>query len=77
MTRVQLRVRHLVVHGSGAFDGETFVETLERDMLRRLGEGSRLSSETRATGNSSRPNPSHSTASDKGAAHAVVERLFN
>ena len=76
MTRVELKVRRLVVHGRERFDGEAFGDALRDEVSQRLRKGSRASSEARSPGASpQRRVPSTSGLAGE-AARSVAGRLF-
>ena len=47
MSRVELTIRHLVVHGAGRFDSDAFSEALRREVAHRIGERASLDAVSR------------------------------
>jgi hypothetical protein len=76
MTRVELNIRRLVVHGQDAFDAEDFSGALKREVGTRLGEGRRVSSHAEAQVNPTERQVRVSGGLASEAANSVAGRLF-
>ena len=76
MTRVELNVRRLVVHGRERFDGEAFSAALRSEVAQRVGEANRLSSKAQAQGTPPQRQAPASSGLAGESARAVAGRLF-
>lgn len=76
MTRVELKVRRLVVHGRERFDGEAFGDALRSEVSQCLRKGGSVSSEARSPGDSPQRRAPASAGLAGEAARSVAGRLF-
>jgi hypothetical protein len=76
MTRVELSIRRLVVHGRERFDAKTFGEALRLELVGHLSEGACVASSSDGrTMAPMQPGP-QSRSAETDAARTVAGRLF-